>query len=296
MQGDYIFWEKWRREIFYDMDGTLTRPIQTALGASYSSATLMPYYLHNDIPGLCLPDPSSRWNTSLVCGPTARVKSILLTNPVPQYNFALLPLNIHRLNNGAFVSPTNAEIITYKIKKSFDKSYSWAAPFVANHKYNLHWDIGTDWAHMALQPSPYLFPAEPATLLRFNYSAARELYDIAIMDRGVLGQLIGEGSTPLDPATCQMGEYTLDRANRMLEVCVSGRNKAQTMYLDLNAVICRYLCPSKTVTGTRESFVRKWSNATQWPNGALPSADQNVTIPYEWNLVLDVDPPRLNVL
>jgi hypothetical protein len=26
----------------------------------------------------------------------------------------------------------------------------------------------------------------------------------------------------------------------------------------------------------------------------LPAANQNVTIPYEWNLVLDIDPPILN--
>ena len=37
-----------------------------------------------------------------------------------------------------------------------------------------------------------------------------------------------------------------------------------------------------------------WSNATQWPNQTLPVANQNVTIPYEWNLVLDIDSPILN--
>ncbi len=36
-----------------------------------------------------------------------------------------------------------------------------------------------------------------------------------------------------------------------------------------------------------------WSNATQWSNQTLPVANQNVTIPYQWNLVLDIDPPIL---
>ncbi len=40
-----------------------------------------------------------------------------------------------------------------------------------------------------------------------------------------------------------------------------------------------------------------WSNATQWPNQTLPVANQNLTIPYQWNLILDIDPPILkNVL
>ena len=28
IQGNYIFWEKWRREMFIDLDGTLTKPIK----------------------------------------------------------------------------------------------------------------------------------------------------------------------------------------------------------------------------------------------------------------------------
>lgn len=42
--------------------------------------------------------------------------------------------------------------------------------------------------------------------------------------------------------------------------------------------------------------MRVWSNATQWPNGVIPQAGDNVTVPGEWRLLLDVDPAPLNNL
>lgn len=45
---------------------------------------------------------------------------------------------------------------------------------------------------------------------------------------------------------------------------------------------------------SRDSFLRLWSNASQWPNQLLPQDGQDVMIPYEWNLILDIDPPILN--
>lgn len=33
-----------------------------------------------------------------------------------------------------------------------------------------------------------------------------------------------------------------------------------------------------------------------WPGGVLPAEGENVTIPYEWRVKLDVEPPILNYL
>lgn len=46
----------------------------------------------------------------------------------------------------------------------------------------------------------------------------------------------------------------------------------------------------------RENFVRLWSNATQWPDQVLPATDSVVEVPYEWNLLLDMDTPVLKYL
>lgn len=37
-----------------------------------------------------------------------------------------------------------------------------------------------------------------------------------------------------------------------------------------------------------------WSNATQWPNGTVPKAGDNVTVNGNWTVKLNVDPAPLN--
>ena len=67
-------------------------------------------------------------------------------------------------------------------------------------------------------------------------------------------------------------------------------------WIDLTAVKCNGTCPIVDPTNPRQSFTRVWSNAAQWPNHTLPVANQNVTIPYQWNLIMDIDPPVLRYL
>lgn len=39
-----------------------------------------------------------------------------------------------------------------------------------------------------------------------------------------------------------------------------------------------------------------WSNATQWPEGRLPIAGENVTIKGPWTVILDMTPADINFL
>jgi len=80
----------------------------------------------------------------------------------------------------------------------------------------------------------------------------------------------------------------------MMEICVSGQNKAKFEYTEINGVICEFLCPAPAGTFIKENFIRLWSNVTQWPNGTLPKAGDNVTLNGNWTVVLDVDPAPLN--
>lgn len=103
----------------------------------------------------------------------------------------------------------------------------------------------------------------------------------------------------LDAATCNNGEYFHNNevgSNRMLQICQSSKNRTKFEYTEVNGVICRYLCPAPAGTFIKEDFIRKWSNATQWPGGFLPQAGDNLTVNGNWTVILDVDPAYLNNL
>ena len=68
--------------IYYDLDGTLTKPFDNIARAN---ATLIPYFAHNDIPNICVTSATSvdLWDTSLVCGDSVVVRSIAFGNAIP---------------------------------------------------------------------------------------------------------------------------------------------------------------------------------------------------------------------
>lgn len=82
----------------------------------------------------------------------------------------------------------------------------------------------------------------------------------------------------------------------MFTLCQSGKNRSLFEYTSVTGVICELLCPPAPGTFVLEDFVRKWSNATQWPNGVMPKAGDNVTVKGEWRLLLDMDPLPINNL
>ena len=101
----------------------------------------------------------------------------------------------------------------------------------------------------------------------------------------------------LDGSTCQNGDYYQDGVNRYLFVCVSGENRELREWIDVNGIRCRDFCPIEPDEGgVREDFFRYWSDTANWENNVLPAAGENVTIPYEWQLIMDVNPPKFMFL
>ena len=79
-------------------------------------------------------------------------------------------------------------------------------------------------------------------------------------------------------------------------MCVSGRNKTIREWIDVNGIKCADECEREEEEEERDEFDKVWSNASIWPNQQLPAEGDNVTIPYEWSLIMDIDPPVLNYL
>ena len=106
----------------------------------------------------------------------------------------------------------------------------------------------------------------------------------------------------LDASSCLNGDYYHNNTDRELEVCQSGKNRTVYEYTEVNAIFCKHLCPPPVVAVTtcdsslNEKFMRYWSNASIWPNNTVPKAGDNVTIPCNWNVMLDMNPEPISIL
>lgn len=126
----------------------------------------------------------------------------------------------------------------------------------------------------------------------------RELYEIAPLRQGTkfnYNLLKTASADLLNSDTCGNGDYYHNNADdqRVLELCASGKNRSTFEYVDVNAVYCRFLCPAPPGRCTKEKTLRYWNNATQWPNGVMPSDGDNITIPCEWTVMMDISPARI---
>ena len=50
------------------------------------------------------------------------------------------------------------------------------------------------------------------------------------------------------------------------------------------------------ITTNTNSSTRYWSDTTQWPKGVIPQAGDNITIPANWTIMLDIDTSSLGTL
>ena len=88
---------------------------------------------------------------------------------------------------------------------------------------------------MAMFTSPNFQDADPGIIFKFNYTANRELFEVAPMRGGAqtftYTDYDTEATSYLDSSTCENGDYyhnNEEGANRLFSVCASGKNR--TMY------------------------------------------------------------------
>lgn len=185
-----------------------------------------------------------------------------------------------------------------------EKPKAWSLPFVTGQIYQVWWGTGLDFSHLSISSSPLFTAEDSGVIFKFNYTLNRELFDIGPMRGGVpltSSAFVSENvdNSTLKTATCKNGEYFHNNTNssaRHLAICQSGKSKALFEYTEINSVICRYHCPAPAGTFVKEPFTRRWSNATQWPGGVMPSHHDNVTVNGNWTVILDMDPAPIDYL
>lgn len=103
--GKYIFWEKWRREIFIDLDGTMSLPFKNAITPAIpaqSKAVISPYRPSLMVPGHCYRvTTTDLWDNSVYCDQTITLRGILVTNGIPFIDFNAIDMKVNLMADAA---------------------------------------------------------------------------------------------------------------------------------------------------------------------------------------------------
>jgi hypothetical protein len=165
IQGNYIFWNGLRREIFVDEDGTLTKPIADLIGLTLSSGTITPYFDHLNIPTKCY-NIVPLWDNSSFCDNTITIRSLLYTNVNPYNDFYGQTAKTALLS-----TPTDPDVIpSYSVQPQM--KLSWSYPYAVGRYYHTHFQFGIDFLHMSLAQSQY-WGYDEGIVIRFNYTDQR---------------------------------------------------------------------------------------------------------------------------
>lgn len=165
-----------RKDIFYDLDGSLT-----GLGPK-SWAT--PYFKFNEQPE-CTHNATEY--DGLLCNSSIQVRRVSFYNYAPDY-FDFQPMLITQLDSPSYTglnfsnplevkqykdNSSNFGQVPFKSKK--DPSNSWTFPIVTGHTYLGHWGFGNlDFTSMTLQLSPKWQPTDRDVILALNFTSKRE--------------------------------------------------------------------------------------------------------------------------
>ncbi|CAK63336.1 unnamed protein product (macronuclear) [Paramecium tetraurelia] len=290
-----IFWQKHRREIFWDQDGSIS-------GVS-GGAYIIPYKKHIDgIPG-CVNHPEDFWDNSIICAMNqVTIRDVLVNNPTPEQDFTGVDMKLYRLDSTNIALKMDANIDESKfiegetmkiIKKSHDVKQSFASIFATGFTYNVHFKFGaSDPLSMGIFASPYFNQNDDAVILRFNYSANRETFDIMRNIGGKFPVNYTKLEQIPNTKTCNQGDWFNDRTNKLFFLCLSGKNKKQYEYVEVRGVICREECDSLGDVPQEDGY-RYWSDPATWIDNKVPVEGDSPIVQAAYQVILDVDPPKL---
>lgn len=283
-----VLWDGTKKEVFIDLDGTL-------LGGKGGSLTA--YYPHIASVPECKAVNESIYDHSIVCEPSVSIRPIMFRNPQPNEAFRGFEIKAVKLNNANDnISLISNEVFTtvvmYKI--FVDTKYTWSLPFVTGYAYNIHFQDGNlDFTHLNVYPTSYWRPEDKGVVLRFNYSEVKDDFNTTLVK--FQGKLLQgkRQSSYLDPKSNNYftSDYYHDKNNKYFFLGINGKSNGT---IDIDPIKCLENCNTVPISYKKETFTRKWSNTSMWNNTRLPQNNEEVYIPPEWNLVIDVSTANLS--
>lgn len=266
-----IKWTGWKKQIFHDLDGTLT---------GIEAGTVTPYYSFNDWEEC--EQRGSELDDGLLCDASVRVRRLEIDGVEP---------NEMDWKHIVMSTPHGTDNFRFHPKEF----YGWAVPVVAKKQVEVTWDTLIDWREMNTRWSLPEYVEEwdngEYALLTFNYTDYRFGFFTTHEEQRVAG--LERMVQPTDP----IGSSYHDQDNKKWHLALTtvGVSAGVQMGVETEALQCPLEgCPKPE----RPSFSKPvmWSDCTWTVSGGCPLAGSDVTIPADKYVIADVPLPTMKQL
>mmetsp|Transcript_29266 Transcript_29266/g.28405 ORF Transcript_29266/g.28405 Transcript_29266/m.28405 type:complete len:216 (-) Transcript_29266:2472-3119(-) len=175
-------------------------------------------------------------------------------------------------------------------RKQPDPSNGWAAPFVTGHRYKVTWGFGLDFEEMRYVLSNRWENSDLEIELVMNFTDKRENVEF------YSGGSMIDNETFLNDVRKTGDNWVLnDTETRLIYAVANGKDHERNV-VEMVGIRCYGACLPSIEEVIVEDTARYWSDVNSWPSGALPVEGEDVEIESGWNMILDIDPPILNIV
>jgi len=301
-----IMWNFPGRAILFDLDGTTTGK------GPRSWAT--PFFKHNEQPECSLDEPTG----SLMCDSSVEVRKLQFDSMSPSSRFKLQPMRILKFDDSLLLGQDLEEYIGEKDNYT---SYpwlkvGWTVPFVTGHKYKISWgNNGLDWEQMSVSLSERWAETDKSVYFVHNFTDVRQAMDVSTNGKPI------ESENTLNDTISLPSQYTFgnnvlfnETEIREFHFIINGKQleegKIQEKGRKMKVVAHR--CKGNDCFAAVEPDVecveeiRLWSDPKSWDTEPdpelrvekpLPMDDEEVTIPADWNMQIDIaETPELDLI
>eukprot|EP01138_Halocafeteria_seosinensis_P003625 gb/GECG01003704.1/.p1 GENE.gb/GECG01003704.1/~~gb/GECG01003704.1/.p1 ORF type:complete len:3814 (+),score=427.70 gb/GECG01003704.1/:1-11442(+) len=295
-------WTEPKKQIFWDLDGTLT---------GHVNGTATPYYKFNEGSPHCMRDEEGTYDGGIVCDGEVRVRRLAIDNNYPrELNWE--PFIFKQLDNTTF-----SDIIQYRrTAKSFN---GWLAPLVTHSWYDASVDTLVDWQRFRFRYGRPEFIEMDSTVMEEYIGLKMSWIDFRWRNKVVYApgsseeeevpslEQPGQPDRMPRPQQDRIGTGWIERApdhdNDTWHVVINDINATASGDDKYRFEVHRITCPPDNVEHPwlpdiclpppqpEKLTVYNWTDPAAWPNGTFPKAGKDVTIDSSKHIIVNTETP-----
>jgi hypothetical protein len=273
-----ITWSPTKKEIFWDLDGTL---------GGLPNSMVLQWYDYNAWPE-CSRLPMAEFDDTMRCNSSVTVRKLAIDS----------------------VSPSQLSYTDITVKSAVGSSqlyflpldiYGWAAPIVSNHTYELDWaDAGTSATQFRLTYGevPYLkerIANHHVDTAVIQFSPKIQDYTPYSFDVTYGSKMVVSSLNETHLRNMSSSKYRAGTLSVLLSTYHANLQYSSPFQVTVVPQLCPpsgcYVPPIPTLGDPV-----LWSHPATWPSGYVPKLSEKVTITSTMWVVLDVTPPKLGCI